>query len=101
MALLLLVGGVGLVGRRRWGASAAKVWAVLRMLFVLVGLAVGWQMQQASFSAMSSSGRMGGAEQVVMGLSLVLGLVWAWALPVIMLIWLSRAKIKADIARWK
>ena len=33
-------------------------------------------------------------------LTLVLGIVWGWALPIFMLIWFSRRKIKAEIAQW-
>jgi len=31
---------------------------------------------------------------------LVFAIVWGWALPIFMLIWFSRRKIKAEIAQW-
>jgi len=63
-------------------------------------------MQERLFEIMGqSSGGIpmpfgGGFYDVMIVVTLVFGLAWGWALPVFLLIWLSRGKIKNDVAGW-
>jgi len=105
VAALLLAVGVGLVKRRRWAVGTCRAWAVLKMVWVLANTVVGYYVQQASLSAISE--RTPTAAQmspefvdamVVVGL--IIGVAWGWALPVFLLIWLGRGKIKAETSAW-
>lgn len=101
LALLLAVSGVGLTNRRLWSVSVARLWAVLKMLLVVVGVGMAWQIQSVSFRANPGVPPGGtGFTTSIQIMSLVFGLVWGWALPVFMLIWLSRPRIKAETEAW-
>jgi hypothetical protein len=102
VAVLLVAAGVGLVNRRRWGVSAARAWAIIKMAWVVVRLVVGWQSQQMAFQSNPAfGGPNAGFMRAMQAVGVVVSLVWGWALPVVMLVWLSRSKSKAEVATWK
>lgn len=105
VAALLLAGGVGLLKRRRWSVGTCRAWAVLKMLLVLVNTVVGYYLQHASLTSISEQTPAGAQispefvdAMVVLGL--IIGVAWSWALPVFMLIWLGRGKIKSETSAW-
>jgi hypothetical protein len=105
LATLLMFAGIGLYQRRRWGVSASFAWALLKMAFVLGNSALAYVVQQAQFEAMGKQmppgAPMSPAFYTVVGtLGVAFGVLWGWAFPVFLLIWLSRGKIKAEIAEW-
>jgi len=103
LAGLLLAAGIGLVKRHRWGVTAACTWAVLKIVFVLVNVIPAYLMQQDQFDAMTRQGfpAMGGGFFTVFGtLTIAVGVLWGWALPVFFLVWFARATIKAETADW-
>ncbi len=112
LGVLLLLGGVSLMQRRPRGRTMCLTWAALRMPVVVFGLVVGYLMQQDHLVAMQEmfasdpnvpaamSAMFGRFMQVAAVLASVIGLLWGWALPVFMLIWFSRGKIKTDVAAW-
>ena len=101
LALLLLLAGIGLCNRRRWGVATARTWAVLNMLLGTFSMAIGWHLQQVSFQSNPTLAGGGGFVRVIQVVGLVFGLAAGWAPPVFTLIWLSRAKIKAETATWQ
>lgn len=101
VCLLLLATGIGLVSRRQWSITTAKIWAVLKMLLVVFSMGMTWQMQGASFRSNPAMAGGGNMVTVIQAVSMIFGLAWGWALPVFMLIWLSRTKIKTETAAWK
>jgi hypothetical protein len=115
IALLLLAGGVGLVQRRRWAPRMLRCWALLKMFLVVASSVLSWSMPQAVLQAQTSAmsgltpgfpstppGSTGVETQMSVSrvLEVVLGLLWGWALPVFMLIWLARGTIKTQVAEW-
>lgn len=103
VAVLLLVSGIGMLKRVRWGVTAAQWWAILKMVFVVVNIIPAYMMQQEQFEAISRQGvpaMGGGLFAVVSVFSIVFGLVWGWALPVFFLIWFTRPTIKGETAGW-
>jgi hypothetical protein len=101
IAVLLLITGVGMVRRRKWSVTAARVWAVSKVLYGIVAGALGWVLAQDQLAATSSSvvppglkGMMGG----FMAGGLILSVFWAAAFPVFLLVWLSRERIKREVA---
>ena len=104
LAVLLLVSGIGLTKRRPWSPKMCKVWAVLKMLLVVFTTVSGVMVQRSSFEAMSQQSNAPGFQQgmfIGMLIGTCFGLLWGWALPVFMLIWFSRSKIKEEVADWE
>ncbi len=112
LGVLLLLGGVSLMQRRPRGRTMCLTWALLRMPVVGLGLVVGYLMQQDQLMAMQEmfasdpsvpaamSAMFGRFMQAGVLAGSVIGLLWGWALPVFMLIWFSRGKIKTEVAAW-
>jgi hypothetical protein len=102
-AVLLLISGIGLVQRRRYGARLSITWAVLRMVFGLAAAFVNVRAQQIIMQQVSSSGGPTPPSGMMLftGLfGLVFGIAWAWAYPIFILIWLNRRVIKQETATW-
>jgi hypothetical protein len=105
LAVLLLAGGVGLARRRPWSIKTLTTWALLKILLSVVSTILGWTIQQEMWEAMQTgnpalaSGVRGWATGFALFVLLV-GLVWACALPVFVLIWFARATIRAQVAEW-
>ena len=105
IAVLLIVEGLGLLRRRTWSIRFGYCWAVLKMMFVLFDSILGYFIQQEMFQAMANQGTPipmfgPGFFKATGALGVVLGIAWGWALPVFMIVWFCRAKIRADIAAW-
>ncbi|MFQ5491092.1 MAG: hypothetical protein ACE5GE_10250 [Phycisphaerae bacterium] len=106
VAGLLLAGGVGLLRRRLWGVSCYRFWAVLKILLVAINLGVAIAMHATTVEILQSSSPQGsvippGLASFMTVIIPALTLIWGWALPVFMLIWLARTKIKAETATWQ
>ena len=132
-ALWLLIGGIGLLQRRRGGPPNLLGWAVVKMVIVVLSALVMFQMQQAQMEAQLSNVAntmtppgstttgpntaaatppgppiRGGPPALftntfsyaVAAAIAVLTLLWGWAQPIFMLIWLPRKKIKAEYQSW-
>lgn len=100
----LLVGGVGLVRRRPFAATACLGWAILKMVYVLASAFVGYQVNVAQFEVMQNDPNMAGMPAGFMGavslFGATLGVLWGWALPIFMLIWFSRRRIHEEVESW-
>ena len=104
IAVLLLMGGIGLVRRRRWGVTACLTWAVVKMVYVVANAFIGYLVNQAQFEAMQSDPNL---QNLPMGFFPAMGAVgscfgiaWGWILPIFMLIWLTRPGIRAEVREW-
>jgi len=104
LALVLLIGGIGMSSRYRWSIPLLRIWALLKLLLVPAGAALSYIMGQAQLQAIqqdptlasspgASLGMMGAASSV----GIVLSLAWGWALPIFMLVWLSRRRVRAAV----
>lgn len=105
VAILLLFAGIGLRRCRRWAVPTCVTWAVVKMLFVVVNSVLMYMIQRPGLEAMAQQNPgmsgMGSGFLVLIGIiSVVFGILWGWAFPVFLLVWLSRAKIKAETAAW-
>ncbi len=105
VAVVLLVAGIGLVRRRQWSVGTVRAWAVIKVLLVIATSVLGYMVAQAQFAAMSQA-QAGAAPmpadfgRLLSMFAVVIGLVWGWALPVFVLIWFARSKVKAETASW-
>jgi hypothetical protein len=106
LGALLVVAGIGLLKHRPWARTLCMAWAGLKIVLVLVSSVLGSYMMFRLFSAMASRQDTNvpalgpGMTAVFFVFGLCLGLVWGWALPVFVLIWMSREKIKTEVGAW-
>lgn len=104
IALLLLVGGIGLLRRRPRSAGVCRTWAVVKMLFVVVNAYVGMIVQVRNFEAMQADPNMpmfSGFADIMGVMVFIFTLLWGWALPIFLLIWLARRSVRDEIATWR
>jgi hypothetical protein len=105
LALLLLIGGIGLVRRSRWSARVLTVWALGALVLAVVGLTVTglnlsaiedeMRRQNPSMPPVAS----GVMHAVLLG-SLCFGTLLSLVPPVFTLIWFGRGSVKAEVAAW-
>ncbi len=112
VAVLLVISGAGIVGRRAWGRTWAIRWAILRLLGgLLVAVLTGF-MQVAQFHSMAQSATSGSSGAPPAAFFTVAGplfavftgaitLLWYSAYPVFILIWMNQASVKSEIAAWR
>ena len=104
VAVLLLVAGVGLVQRRGWAPKISMLWSIVKIVFVAANSIVSYKMMQAQFAAMTKDPDMAAVPAGLMdafgAAGLGVGVCWGWLLPIFMLIWFTRGKIKAEVAEW-
>ena len=105
VAGVLLAGGIGLLKRRRWSVRITRIWAFVRLLLVIANAVLTYQMTKAQFEVMSqqqpgAAAMPAGFGGVVGTISVAFGVIWGWAFPVFVLIWLARGKIKAETSAW-
>ena len=112
LAIMLLVGGIGLVRRRTWSPRTLVLWGILRIFQAAPYAMVGYLANTAMFQAMEDAAVSGppGPGQMFPGFfaimhalgmaGMVVQLLWFWALPVFVLIWFSRPKIRREVSTW-
>ncbi len=108
VAVVLLVGGIGLVKRLRWSRAALLHWSWMKMLVAILVGVLGYLMQQAQFEAMQNDPNFSGQMPAMFGsfmraagaVGLVLQIVWSWALPIFTLIWFNRRPIREEVSQW-
>ncbi len=104
VAVLLIVGGARLLGRRPQGARLLVTYAWLRLPVVLLSAGFAYWQQKAMFEAMQQMQGGGGMPANLSG-AMAFGqaafvALWGAAWPVFLLIWFGRGKIKDEVAGW-
>ncbi|MFG0247310.1 MAG: hypothetical protein ACF8OB_00370 [Phycisphaeraceae bacterium JB051] len=110
--IILIVCGAKLVGHHAAASSLHKKWAIAKILFSLVGVTITTmaQISQMRLTMQQQSQAMGGgggaqffetAMMVAMVVAVLMGLVFACAYPVFVLIWFSREKVKNEVQSWE
>jgi hypothetical protein len=107
LGVLLLIGGIGVVSRRRYGVTTSLVWCILKVLYVFPAAWIGYTMSMAQFEAMEEAAVQQGVSNLGFGMLSTMGwvgsviqLLWLLVWPVFMLIWFLRPKIRAETATW-
>jgi hypothetical protein len=103
VGVLLLTAGIGMVQRRRWGVRAHTIWAVLAILQSGVGGVYGFLIQQSQFQAMKAGGMPPTPfpMEAFAAVGVLVGLLFACAYPVFMLVWVFRSVIRDQVAGWR
>ncbi len=101
----LLTAGIQLLRRKANARFLSLSWTGVKVAATIFSMVVNYfvQLAQQEYAAQhQSSGAM--AMQSVMHnfamIGMVIGFLWAIALPAFLLIWMSRAKIKDEMAQW-
>jgi len=107
LAVLLIVAGAGLIRRRRWAVKACHAWALLKIAHALAAAVVLHRVILSQIDAIPNTPTAslpftaGGYGEVSLAyIGLVVALVWRVAYPVFVHEWLSRRKVKTEIAAW-
>ena len=107
LAVLLLMGGVGLVRRRPYGATVCLTWSVLKLVYVVVSSVIGYLVNLSQLEHIEAMQRTAGAQAVpaevfgaIGAFGACFGIVWGWALPIFMLIWFTRRGVRSEIRQW-
>lgn len=102
VAVLLLAGGISLLRRRRRSIATIKIWAALKIIVTFVGTMYGLthQPDYAAMNTQTPGGPPVGLMQTFSTVGAVLGILWGCALPVFMLLWFRRSRIKEETAGW-
>ncbi|MCG8602242.1 MAG: hypothetical protein MI807_19005 [Verrucomicrobiales bacterium] len=109
LAILLSVGGFFLLKRNPLGAPLLQIWAVLKIVlgcyfnyrnYGLTQMQMKIQMSVDGMNAQAAEMTETITNVAVLG-GMIFGILWLIALPVFLLIWLNRAKIKQEIQSWK
>ena len=104
---LLLVGSILLVMRRRAARGMLLTWAAIKTAVVVYAAWLGYVINQAQFAAMQQYGSgplagpgMGGILGAMSAAGAVIGVLWGWALPIFLLFWFMRARVRNELATW-
>ncbi len=109
VAAWLLVAGIGVLRRRPWSRRAAVGWAVAKILYAIPGSVLGYLLNKALFDAMEQAAIDSGTPMptgiftsMQSGGAAMIGCetLWAWALPLFLIIWFRRASVKTEVERW-
>jgi len=109
LGAILLIGGILLLKRRRDASTILQAWSVLKLVAGGFLLFRHTSLTRVQMDIMTQSGAFGpgsGSDLVdrVTSISIwagfAFGVLWLAALPVFLLIWLNRARIRADIRSW-
>ncbi|MCC6426004.1 MAG: hypothetical protein IT435_04205 [Phycisphaerales bacterium] len=112
IAGLLIAAGSGICMRRKWGRTWAIYWSILKMLAaILLAIFTGlMQRDQMSTMATMTTGPGGSpnpAAPMIAGMapmmaifSACISILWYWAYPTFILIWMYRRSVRAEVASW-
>ena len=106
LSLLLLMAGIYLTMRRHWSVWWLKLWAILRILFALFSMTIGFvyleeiiQDLNDQFAQQSMSMPMTFTNSLMI-MSIIMGFLLALIWPVFLLIWFARSSIRREIESW-
>lgn len=102
LAGLLLAAGIGILKRRRWSLAPAFVYAVARIIHATVSTIAQMPMQKEMLRSTSAtpSPLPPRLMELLVNISVPITIAIGCALPVFLLIWLLRPRIKAETAAW-
>lgn len=108
VALLLTVGGILLVRKRLVSAFVLRFWAILKLIVVAVNAYFQLLMAREQMAVMFTEETIGSEApffqsitDVTIVVFLVLTVLWMSAVPVFLLFWFGRARIRVEMKSWK
>lgn len=104
LAAMLLICGIGLLRRLRWSIRMIRIWGVLKLLAAAGQAWINYDMQTRQLQVFRSIGNPAVAFSFYSTMPAFTSAFWfvvQAAVPVFMLIWFSRAKIRDQAATWR
>lgn len=107
LSVWLLVAGIGLTRRRPWSRAHCMGWSVVKILLVVVGTVAGALFAPDSVQQVNDQLSQGGRQTPpftmttqIIYIILLISLLWFLVWPVVLLLWFSRASVKAEVEAW-
>ncbi len=109
LGILLLTGGILILRHHRAGAHLLQVWACLKIIVGGLLIYKISSLTRMQMDLMFSSEALGGGKEAetvgtitsfAVWIGLAFGFVWLCVLPVFLLIWFNRTKIREQISNW-
>jgi hypothetical protein len=109
IALILLWGGIKVLKRQRSGVALSVTWAISKIVVTVPGVWINHRMTVEMFQAMgeasetSAGPQMAGLFGMMEGLGAIgtgFSVLWGWSLPVFVLIWFARRKVRDEVRGW-
>jgi len=98
LVLVLLTGSIRLLKRRPSGVKRLLIWAWINIPWTVVGVLVGIMIQPQIPQTTQTQNPISPEMGAMIGMSC--GPIFGLTLPIIMILWFSRAKIKEEIGTW-
>ncbi len=110
--VLLLIAGTGILRRRAWCMRLVIIWAIGKIILSIPNGFISHHINKVQMDAMREASAQTGGQNappaVLFGLvdslsviGIIVGIAWAIALPVFMLFWFGRRKVRTEIAGWR
>lgn len=109
ISILLISGAILMLKRRRICSPLLQTWAVLKILVggYTVFRQIGLSTLQMSIMMLNDK-KMGGKEAEMMEsivgysmkIGMVIGMIWLCALPIFVIVWMNRAKVRDQMETW-
>lgn len=97
----LLINGIGLTMRKGWAGRSCMLWSIAKALFVFGSVGVALYMAGVTTKRMDEAGiTLTPFEQTMQTLNPLIFGVWGLVLPVFLMIWFSRWKIRNEVSSW-
>lgn len=97
----LLINGIGLTMRKGWTGRSCMLWSIAKALFVFGSVGVAFYMAGVTTKRMEEAGiTLTPFEQTMQTLNPLIFGVWGLVLPVFLMIWFSRGKIRNEVSSW-
>jgi len=109
LGIMLLTGVILILRHHKAGSPLLQIWAVLKILIGGGLIYKNSSLTGMQMNLMLSSETLGGAQEAQMvgsiasyavWIGLAFGFIWLCVLPVFLLIWLNRGRIKGEISTW-
>ncbi len=108
LGVILLVGGIMVLKRKTASSLVLKAWAVLKILGGGFIMFKSMAVQKMQMEIMFSAGGIGGAEtemtaditKYALWFGMAFGFLWLVALPIFLLVWFNREKVKTQMSEW-
>jgi hypothetical protein len=105
----VLIAGIGILRRRRFGVTLSRVWAIMRIVWVIPATYFGYEIAIENFEAMKRAAEDSGSPmpagvasmmELFGPIGVAVGVVFTTAMPVFILIWFARGKIRKEVQQW-
>lgn len=109
LGIMLLTAGIGLLRRRAWSVGLGRGWAIGRIAWTIPATYMGYRVAIETFAAMEKASQESGQPMppffgvMMQGGSIVgsaVGAIFVCALPVFVLIWFARGRVRSEVATW-